>query len=110
MRKSRILTFLFALWPGAGQMYLGYMKRGVSLMGLFFLIFAIMGFLGLSFLAFLLPPSSSLVIFASFTDRTAISAQAKIAFKNISTSWRRSCPQTDFIIKYFPPKYVSDLR
>ena len=35
MRKSRILTFLFALWPGAGQMYLGYMKRGVSLMGRF---------------------------------------------------------------------------
>ena len=31
MRKSRILTFLFGLWPGAGQMYLGYMKRGISL-------------------------------------------------------------------------------
>ena len=64
MRKSRILTFLFALWPGAGQMYLGYMKRGVSLMGLFFLIFAIMGFLGLSFLAFLLP----IIWFYAFFD------------------------------------------
>lgn len=55
MRKSRILTFLFALFPGAGQMYLGYMRRGVSLMFAFFLIFALMGLLGLSFLAFLLP-------------------------------------------------------
>ena len=64
MRKSRILTFLFALWPGAGQMYLGYTKRGVSLMGLFFLIFAIMGFLGLSFLAFLLP----IIWFYAFFD------------------------------------------
>ena len=55
MRKSRILTFLFALWPGAGQMYLGYMKRGVSLMGVFCLLIAITGFLNLSFLFFLLP-------------------------------------------------------
>lgn len=55
MRKSRILTFLFGLFPGAGQMYLGYMRRGVSLMFTFFLIFALMGLLGLSFLAFLLP-------------------------------------------------------
>ena len=55
MRKSKILTFLFALFPGAGQMYLGYMKRGVSLMTAFFLVFALMGFLGMSFLAFFLP-------------------------------------------------------
>lgn len=55
MRKSRILTFLFALWPGAGQMYLGYMKRGVSLMGIFCLLISITGFLNLSFLFFLLP-------------------------------------------------------
>ena len=55
---------MFALWPGAAQMYLGYMKRGVSLMGLFFLIFAIMGFLGLSFLAFLLP----IIWFYAFFD------------------------------------------
>ena len=55
MRKSRILTFLFALWPGAGQMYLGYMKRGVSLMGVFCLLIAITGFLNLGILFFLLP-------------------------------------------------------
>ena len=47
MRKSRILTFLFALWPGAGQMYLGYMKRGVSLMGIFCLLISITGLLNL---------------------------------------------------------------
>ena len=55
MRKDGIPTFLFALWPGAGQMYLGYMKRGVSLMGVFCLLIAITGFLNLSFLFFLLP-------------------------------------------------------
>ncbi len=55
MRKSKLLTFLFGLFPGAGQMYLGYMKRGVSLMTVFWLIIVLMGFLGMSFLAFFLP-------------------------------------------------------
>ena len=31
MKKNGILTFLFAFVPGAGQMYQGYMKRGLSL-------------------------------------------------------------------------------
>ena len=31
MLKNGILTFLFAFIPGAGQMYQGYMKRGLSL-------------------------------------------------------------------------------
>lgn len=60
MRKSRILTFLFALWPGAGQMYLGYMKRGVSLMGVFCLLIAITGFLNLGIL--ILPAAGHLVL------------------------------------------------
>ena len=29
MMKNGILTFLFAFCPGAGQMYQGYMKRGL---------------------------------------------------------------------------------
>ena len=31
MMKNGILTFIFAFCPGAGQMYQGYMKRGLSL-------------------------------------------------------------------------------
>lgn len=37
MKKNGILTLLFACIPGAGQMYQGYMKRGLSLTTLFFL-------------------------------------------------------------------------
>ena len=37
MKKNGILTLLFACIPGAGQMYQGYMKRGLSLISLFFL-------------------------------------------------------------------------
>ncbi len=64
MRKSKILTFLFGLMPGAGQMYLGYMKRGVSLMSIFWLIVCLAGFLNISFLLFLLP----IIWFYAFFD------------------------------------------
>ena len=64
MRKSRILTFLFALWPGAGQMYLGYMKRGVSLMLLFCLLMALSSFTGFGVFIFQLP----IVWFYGFFD------------------------------------------
>lgn len=37
MKKNAVLKFLFAFVPGAGQMYQGYMKRGLSLISLFIL-------------------------------------------------------------------------
>ena len=51
-RKSGFLTFCFACLPGAGEMYLGYMKRGLSVMIAFWgLIFVAslrnMGILGI---------------------------------------------------------------
>ena len=64
MRKSRFLTFLFGMIPGAGQMYLGYMKRGVSLMGAFAVVLTIAAFLNIPVLTFLLP----VIWFYSFFD------------------------------------------
>lgn len=37
MKKSGFLTFCFSLIPGAGQMYQEYMKRGLSIMIIFFI-------------------------------------------------------------------------
>lgn len=54
-RKSRILTFIFAMGFGAGQMYQGQMRRGVSIMALFFGIVAISVGLYASAAAFILP-------------------------------------------------------
>ena len=31
MKKNGLLTFIFACIPGAGQMYYGYMQRGLSI-------------------------------------------------------------------------------
>ena len=55
MKKSSVLTFLFSLFPGAGHMYLGLMKKGASLMLIFCALFSLASFLGLSFLAVFLP-------------------------------------------------------
>lgn len=36
-KKNKFLTFICSLLPGAGEMYMGFMKMGVSLMSCFFL-------------------------------------------------------------------------
>ena len=64
MKKSSFWTFGFSLFPGAGHMYLGLMKKGASLMLLFCLTIALSGFLNLSFLLILLP----VIWFYSFFD------------------------------------------
>lgn len=40
-KKSGFWTFLFSWIPGAGEMYMGFMRMGVSLMGLFWGIIAL---------------------------------------------------------------------
>lgn len=62
--KNKFLTFLFALIPGAGAMYHGLLKRGISLMALFALIIAIAAFLYLPVVTFVLP----IIWFYSFFD------------------------------------------
>ncbi len=44
-KKSKFFTFIFSLLPGAGEMYMGFMKTGISLMILFVSIIAVAGFL-----------------------------------------------------------------
>ena len=39
-KKNKFLTFCCSLIPGAGEMYLGFLKQGISIMTLFFLLFA----------------------------------------------------------------------
>lgn len=50
-KKGRFLTFIFSLLPGAGEMYMGFMKMGFSLMTVFFAMIALGGFFGSSILA-----------------------------------------------------------
>lgn len=69
MEKNRFLVFLCSLIPGAGQMYLGLMRRGVAIMIGFVALIAISEMLRISFALLLLP-----VIWAySFFDTFALS-------------------------------------
>ncbi len=44
-KKSKFFTFCCSLIPGAGEMYLGFLKQGISIMTTFFLIFVVAGIL-----------------------------------------------------------------
>ena len=46
-KKNRFLTFCFSCMPGAGEMYMGFLKTGLSLMSIFLL-----SIFGLSYLRF----------------------------------------------------------
>ncbi len=61
-QKNKFFTFLFSLLPGAGEMYMGFMKMGVSLMGIFFLTCAVSIFLQIEVLMFI----AAVVWFYSF--------------------------------------------
>ncbi len=54
-KKNSFLTFCFSFLPGAGQMYMGFMKRGVSFMSIFFLLIFISTWLNLGPLMFIMP-------------------------------------------------------
>ena len=64
MKKGKILTFIFSLLPGAGHMYMGFMKMGISFMSAFFFIIFISSWLDIGPLLFVLP----LIWFYSFFD------------------------------------------
>ncbi len=52
-KKGRFLSFCFSLLPGAAEMYMGFMKAGVSMMVLFFAIIALAAWINQAVLAML---------------------------------------------------------
>lgn len=64
MKKSKFLTFVFSLLPGAGHMYLGLTKKGILFMASFFGIIFISNALYFAQLWLILP----IIWFYSFFD------------------------------------------
>lgn len=52
-KKSGFWTFIFSWIPGAGEMYMGFMRMGISLMGLFWGIVTLSIFFNTGFLMFI---------------------------------------------------------
>ena len=61
-KKNGFWMFIFSFVPGCGEMYLGFMKMGLSLMVVFFGLFALATWLNLSVLIF----AAAVVWFYSF--------------------------------------------
>lgn len=70
MKRNTFLTYLFSLCPGAGQMYQGYMKRGLS----HILLFVLPIMLGSIFMPALVV-LSAVVFMYSFFDSINLRAQ-----------------------------------
>ena len=62
--KSKFLTFCFSMLPGAGHMYMGFMKMGLSFMTVFFFLIFLSSWLSIGPLLFVVP----LIWFYSFFD------------------------------------------
>lgn len=54
-KKNGFFNFCFSCLPGAGQMYQGFMRRGTSIMLIFFGFVTLIAYLGIDELIFLLP-------------------------------------------------------
>ncbi len=72
MRKNRILLFICACIPGCGQMYQGYMKRGISMAAAVCLDIGAASFLNFGELAIVLPVLWLYAFFDTWNLRTRL--------------------------------------
>ena len=76
-RKHGLLLFIAACIPGCGEMYQGYMKRGVSILTAFCAVFALAVFLEIGALSVLMIPLWLFSFFDSYNLRGRSDAQAE---------------------------------
>ena len=76
-RKHGLLLFIAACIPGCGEMYQGYMKRGISILTVFCAVFALAVFLEIGALAVLMIPLWLFSFFDSYNLRGQTDAQAE---------------------------------
>ena len=90
MKKNGILTLLFACIPGAGQMYQGYMKRGLSLITMFCLFIIVGSATGLDALVV----GCIVVYMYSFFDTFNLRARSSRRMLRQTTIWCTSTGKT----------------
>lgn len=84
-QKKGFFTFIFSLIPGAGELYMGFRRRGISIMILFWLAIGFAGVLQINLLLFTLPILWFYSFFnvhnlASLTDEEFYSLEDKFLF------------------------------
>ena len=81
MKKNGLFTFVTACVPGFGQMYYGYMRRGVSLAAWFFGISVLAVITGLGFIGFVLPVIWAYAFFDTYNIRN-LTAEQRAMFRD----------------------------
>ena len=74
-KKNRFFTFILSFLPGAAEMYMGFMKKGTSIMTLFFASIAVAVTLGLDALIF---ATGLLWFFGFFHARNLVSIDEEV--------------------------------
>lgn len=82
-KKNKFFTFCFSLIPGAGEMYLGFYKMGISLMALFSALWFIVGYLNVSSTMLFLP----VIWFYSFFHVHNLNALPDEEFYALEDDW-----------------------
>lgn len=72
-RKSKAITILLSVFPGAGHLYLGLQKRGLQLMAGFLIALYVLDVLRLSLFLFLIP----IIWFYSFFDALQLASRVE---------------------------------
>ena len=82
-QKHGFWLFIFSLIPGAGEMYMGFKKQGISIMFLFWGVFAIGACTGMDWLVFLIP----IIWFYSFFNVHNLRSLSEEEFYSIEDSY-----------------------
>ena len=83
-QKRGFWLFIFSLIPGAGEMYMGFKKQGISIMFLFWGVFAIGACTGMDWLVFLIP----IIWFYSFFNVHNLKSLSEEEFYSMEHSGR----------------------
>ncbi len=79
-KKNKLFTFICSLLPGAAEMYMGFMKTGISMMAVFFLSFIIPSVLRISDVFILI---GALIWFYSFFHARNLAAYDEEKFQSL---------------------------
>ena len=100
-KKNKFLTFCFSLIPGAGEMYLGFYKMGISLMCIFGIVSALTGVLNSPALMFLLP----VIWFYSFFHVHNLNGLPDEEFYALEDNWIIPVDPNTFVFNDWLRKY-----
>lgn len=96
MKKNGFFTFCFSFIPGAGQMYQGYMKRGVSIMVIFAIFVALLAIVSTPIFMIPLPIIFAYSFFDTYNIRNRIGTPSETADEYIWNNFKSEKLGIDF--------------